>query len=245
MSVSTIDEVFADVELGRSNFGVVPVENSTEGMVNHTLDSLMDSPLKISGEVEIRIEHHLLVSSQTKNSGITKICAHEQGLAQCRNWLDVNCPNIDRQAVSSNGVAAKLASETLGIAAVAGKVAEEQYDLDRMNSNIEDRGDNTTRFLIVGANEVPQSGNDKTSILISSHNKPGALYKILEPFQRSNVSLTRIDTRPSRTEKWAYVFFIEFEGHLQDEKVKFIMRKLEDNSIFLKPLGSYPRSLAR
>ena len=241
--VSTIDEVFAHVESGQSDFGVVPVENSTEGMVNNTLDNFMDSPLKISGEVEVRIEHHLLVSSLTKESGVSKICAHEQGLAQCRNWLDLNYPRVDRQSLPSNGAAAKLAAENVGIAAVAGGVAQEEYKLERISSNIEDNGDNTTRFLIVGSSEIPHSGEDKTSILVSSRNKPGALYKILDPFQRSNISLTRIDTRPSRTEKWTYVFFIEFEGHLQDDKVKSIMKELEENSLLLKPLGSYPRSL--
>ncbi len=243
MSASSIDEVFAHVESGQSNFGVVPVENSTEGMVNNTLDNFMDSTLKISGEVEVRIEHHLLVSQRTKEVGISKICAHEQGLAQCRNWLDINYPSADRQSLRSNGAAAKLAAETVGVAAVAGEVAQAEYKLERMSSNIEDSGDNTTRFLIVGISDIPKSGEDKTSIIVSSRNKPGALYKILDPFQKSNVSLTRIDTRPSRSEKWTYVFFIEFEGHLQDDNVKSIMTELEENAVLLKPLGSYPRSL--
>ncbi len=242
-SASSIDQVFAHVESGESDYGVVPVENSTEGMVNNTLDNFLDSTLKISGEVEVRIEHHLLVSQRTKAVGISKICAHEQGLAQCRNWLDINYPNADRQSLRSNGEAAKLAAETVGVAAVAGEVAQAQYKLERISSNIEDSGDNTTRFLIVGTSDIPKSGEDKTSIIVSSRNKPGALYEILDPFQRSNISLTRIDSRPSRSEKWTYVFFIEFEGHLQDDNVKLIMMELEENAVLLKRLGSYPRSL--
>jgi len=239
----TIDNVFAQVESGECNYGVVPVENSTEGMVSHTLDSFMDSPLKISGEVELRIGHHLLVAGHTSKDSITRICAHQQALAQCRNWLDQHWPRVEREAVSSNGEAARMALETPGVAAVAGDMAAELYQLDKLAEHIEDYADNTTRFLVIGREEVPPSGRDKTSIIVSSRNKPGALFTLLEPFRRGGVSLTRIDTRPSRTEKWAYVFFIEFEGHLQDEKVAAIMSELEEQSILLKPLGSYPQAV--
>ncbi|HEY6132043.1 MAG TPA: prephenate dehydratase [Halioglobus sp.] len=240
---TTIDTVFSQVESGECNYGVVPVENSTEGMVSHTLDNFMDSPLKISGEVEMRIGHHLLVGTATPQQSITRICAHEQALAQCRNWLDKHWPQVERQAVSSNGEAARMASELPGVAAVAGDMAAELYQLEKVATHIEDYADNTTRFLIIGREEVAPSGRDKTSIIISSRNKPGALFTLLEPFKRSNVSLTRIDTRPSRTEKWAYVFFIEFEGHLREEKIAAIMAELEEQSIMLKPLGSYPQAL--
>jgi len=240
---SSIDSVFSQVEGGECNYGVVPVENSTEGMVSHTLDSFIDSPLKISGEVEMPIVHHLLVSPKTPEDGITKICAHQQALAQCRNWLDTHYPKVEREAVSSNGEAARLASENPGIAAVAGDMAAEMYDLEKLSEHIEDYADNTTRFLIVGREEVPPSGTDKTSIIVSSRNKPGALFALLEPFRAAGVSLTRIDTRPSRTEKWAYVFFIEFEGHVQDPQIAAILRELEEQSILLKPLGSYPRAV--
>jgi len=240
---TTIDAVFSQVESGECNYGVVPVENSTEGMVSHTLDNFMDSPLKISGEVEMRIGHHLLVAPGTSPEKITRICAHQQALAQCRNWLDQHWPNVERDAVSSNGEAARMASELPGVAAVAGDMAAEQYQLEKLSSHIEDYADNTTRFLIIGREEVPPSGRDKTSIIVSSRNKPGALFSLLEPFKRGNISLTRIDTRPSRTEKWAYVFFIEFEGHLRDEKMTTIMAELEEQSIMLKPLGSYPQAL--
>jgi chorismate mutase/prephenate dehydratase len=239
----TIDAVFAEVESGNCNFGIVPVENSTEGMVSHTLDSFLDSPLKIAGEVEMRISHHLLAAPGTQAATITRICAHQQALAQCRNWLDTHWPRVERQAVSSNGEAARMAASTPGVAAVAGDMAAEAYQLERLAENIEDAPDNTTRFLVVGRTEVPPSGRDKTSIVVSSRNKPGALFALLDPFRRGGISLTRIETRPSRTEKWAYVFFIEFEGHLQDPQVQAVVRELEEQSILLKPLGSYPMAV--
>jgi chorismate mutase/prephenate dehydratase len=243
VSRPTIDQVFARVESGECNYGVVPVENSTEGMVNHTLDSFLDSPLKISGEVEVRIGHHLLVAAHTAATDITRICAHQQSLAQCRRWLDTHWPGVEREAVSSNGEAARRARQDPGVAAVAGDMAAEQYQLEKLVEHIEDFTDNTTRFLVIGREEVPPSGRDKTSIVVSSRNKPGALYNLLDPFRRRGVSLTRIDTRPSRTEKWAYVFFIEFEGHLQDPGIAGIIEELNEQSILLKPLGSYPRAV--
>jgi chorismate mutase/prephenate dehydratase len=239
----TIDTVFAQVQSGECNYGVVPVENSTEGMVSHTLDNFLDSPLKISGEVELRISHHLLVRAGTDGGAVQRICAHQQALAQCRNWLDRHYPNIEREAVSSNGEAARLAAATPGVAAIAGDMAAELYRLEAIAENIEDYPDNTTRFLVIGREEVPPSGQDKTSIIVSSRNKPGALFSLLDPFRRAGVSLTRIDTRPSRTEKWAYVFFIEFEGHLHDPGIASIVTELEEQSILLKPLGSYPRAV--
>lgn len=240
---ATIDTVFAQVASGECHYGVVPVENSTEGMVSHTLDSFIDSPLKISGEVELSIAHHLLVAPGKTSADITRICAHQQALAQCRTWLDRHWPNVERHAVSSNGEAARLAVQEEGVAAIAGDMAADLYELERLASNIEDYADNTTRFLIIGREEVPPSGRDKTSIIVSSRNKPGALFTLLEPFRKGGVSLTRIDTRPSRTEKWAYVFFIEFEGHLQDENIAAIIHELEEQSIMLKPLGSYPQAV--
>ncbi len=240
---ASIDAVFTQVETGECNYGVVPVENSTEGMVSHTLDSFLDSPLKISGEVELPIVHHLLVAEHTSEDSIVRICAHQQALAQCRNWLDQHFPKVEREAVSSNGEAARIARDTPGVAAVAGDMAAEQYQLEKLAEHIEDYTDNTTRFLVIGREEVPPSGRDKTSIVVSSRNKPGALYSLLDPFRRAGISLTRIDTRPSRTEKWAYVFFIEFEGHLQDANCAAVIAELEEQSILLKPLGSYPRAV--
>jgi chorismate mutase/prephenate dehydratase len=212
-------------------------------MVSHTLDSFMDSPLKISGEVELGIAHHLLVAPHTDAGSVTRICAHQQALAQCRNWLDQHWPDVQREAVSSNGEAARMALETPGVAAVAGDMAAELYQLEKLAEHIEDYAENTTRFLVIGREDVPPSGRDKTSIIVASRNKPGALLNLLEPFRRGGVSLTRIDSRPSRTEKWAYVFFIEFEGHLQDDKIAAIIAELEEQSILLKPLGSYPQAV--
>jgi chorismate mutase/prephenate dehydratase len=240
---ATIDAVFAQVESGECNYGVVPVENSTEGMVSHTLDNFMDSTLKIAGEVELGIGHHLLVAPGSSADDITGICAHQQALAQCRGWLDRHWPQVEREAVSSNGEAARRAAQEQGVAAVAGDMAAELYGLEKLAEHIEDYADNTTRFLVIGRGEVQPSGRDKTSIIVSSRNKPGALFSLLEPFRAAGVSLTRIDTRPSRVEKWAYVFFIEFEGHLQDEKIAGILAELEEQSIMLKPLGSYPQAV--
>lgn len=240
---ATIANVFSQVESGQCNYGVVPVENSTEGMVTHTLDNFMDSPLKICGEVEMRIQLHLLTNTHASAESIKTICAHQQALAQCRDWLDRHWPLVERVAVSSNAEAARMAKNDPTVAAVAGDIAAQQYDLVKLASNIEDFANNTTRFLIIGRESVPAGGNDKTSIVVSTHNKPGALFKLLAPFQREGVSLTRIDTRPSRTDTWAYVFFIEFEGHQDDEVIKRILDGLEQEAMQLKLLGSYPKAV--
>ncbi|ARN75038.1 prephenate dehydratase [Oceanicoccus sagamiensis] len=239
----SIATVFSQVESGQCNYGVVPVENSTEGMVSHTLDNFMDSPLKICGEVELRIQLHLLANENASSDTIKTICAHQQALAQARNWLDNNWPGVDRIAVASNAEAAKMAKDDASIAAVAGDIAAEQYGLMKIAKSIEDFANNTTRFLIIGNEEVAPSGSDKTSLIVEANNKPGALLKLLEPFQSSGVSLTRIDTRPSRTDTWAYVFFIEFEGHKDDDNIAGILEGLGDHSRVLKVLGSYPKAV--
>jgi chorismate mutase/prephenate dehydratase len=212
-------------------------------MVNHTLDNFIGSPLKICGEVELRIQLHLLGSPRTNAGNLKKIIAHPQALAQARNWLDSNWLQVEREPVSNNAEAARIASEQDGVAAVAGDMAAEQYGLSKLAANIEDYANNTTRFLIIGRDAVAQSGNDKTSIIVSMHNKPGALFRLLEPFNREGIMLTRIDTRPSRTENWAYVFFIEFEGHQLDAKIAGVLGELEEKSMMLKILGSYPRAV--
>ena len=239
----TIANVFSQVESGECSYGVVPVENSTEGMVSHTLDHFIDSPLKICGEVELRIQLHMLAAPAAEVEGIRSICAHQQALAQCRHWLDRNWPGVDRVAVSSNGEAARMAAADTSVVAVAGDMAADLYGLKRLATNIEDYADNTTRFLIIGREAVPPSGKDKTSIVVSTRNKPGALFHLLSPFEQEGVGLTRIDTRPSRTETWAYVFFMEFEGHLQDPHIQRIVQALEQQSVLLKALGSYPKAV--
>jgi len=240
---ASIAAVFAQVESGQCHYGVVPVENSTEGMVSHTLDNFMDSPLKICGEVELRIQLHLLGNEGADAQSITSICAHQQALAQARNWLDNNWPGIERIAVSSNAEAAKMALADSSVAAVAGDIAAEQYSLQKLAENIEDLANNTTRFLIIGRENIPASGSDKTSIIVEANNKPGALFQLLEPFHSAGVSLTRIDTRPSRTDTWAYVFFIECEGHQQQELLAGVLSELEESSRMLKVLGSYPKAV--
>jgi chorismate mutase / prephenate dehydratase len=243
VSQGTIDRVFAEVESGGCHYGIVPVENSTEGMVSHTLDSFIDTALHIVGEVEIPIHHYLLALKGSDPNKITKIIAHQQALAQCRNWLSHHWSHVEWQAVASNGEAAKRAAKEPGVAAIAGEAAADFYGLEKLAEHIEDNPDNTTRFLVIGRDEVPPSGHDKTSLVVSSRNKPGALLGLLEPFRREGISLTRIDTRPSKTEKWAYVFFIEFEGHCQDARVAAILSELEEQSILIKVIGSYPRAV--
>lgn len=239
--MGAIDEVFREVESGQVNYGVVPVENSTEGMVNHTLDSFISSHLFIAGEVKLRIHHHLLSASACDDiKSIKRVYSHQQSLAQCRKWLDANCPQIERVAVSSNAEAARLSKIEPGTVAIAGDMAAERYDLIKCAQNIEDQPDNTTRFLIIGSQVIPASGKDKTSIMVSAKNKPGALYYLLEPFHKENISLTRIETRPSTTGTWSYVFFIDFEGHIDDERVKHVIRQLSPEVVEVKHLGSYP-----
>jgi len=239
-----IDEVFREVESGEANYGVVPIENSTEGMINHTLDMFVDSMLKICGEVQLRIHHHLLVQPDRKKTPIRKIYSHQQSLAQCRQWLDTHYHEVERIAVSSNAEAARRVKHEPESAAIAGDMAAELYGLLKKSKNIEDQPDNTTRFLIVGNNDVPASGVDKTSILISTRNQPGALYHILEPFHRNDISLTRIETRPSPQSTWSYIFFIDFEGHFDDARIKKVIAELSSSGIIeIKHLGSYPEAV--
>jgi chorismate mutase/prephenate dehydratase len=241
--LGTIDEVFREVEAGAVNFAVVPVENSTEGMVNTTLDAFMDSQVKICGEVALRIHQHLLVSENTKPSQITRIYSHPQSLAQCRRWLDNHFPGIERVAVSSNADAAKRIRGEWHAAAIAGDMAAEMYGLIKHADNIEDNPNNTTRFLVIGHQKISPTGDDKTSIIVSTRNTPGALYHLLEPFEKAGISLTRIETRPSRSGVWAYVFFIDFEGHQDHAAIESVLTQIETSGAELKRLGSYPRAV--
>lgn len=245
--LNAINDVFREVESGAAHYGVVPVENSTEGVVNHTLDMFMQSPLKICGEVDIPV-HHNLLSTLDDAAKIKKIYSHQLSLAQCREWLDNNMPGVERIAVSSNGEAARLAVQLAekgeeGVAAIAGVIAADLYGLNVLQANIEDHPDNTTRFLVIGNHETPPSGNDKTSLLVSTMNKPGALSSLLEPFASHDVSMTRIESRPSRVTLWDYVFFIDIEGHMEDEKLASALTDLKKESSMLKILGSYPRAV--
>jgi len=244
LSVPTIDEVFHEVESGVADFGVTPVENSTEGTVNHTLDMFLTSPLKICGEVELRIHQHLLGRMKDLTQ-IKRVCSHSQSFAQCRAWLALYLPNVEKITVSSNAEAARRARDEEGTAALAGNAAAELYDLDTLYSNVEDQGDNTTRFLVIGRDTFPPSGNDKTSLLISttSTEGPGVLHHLLEPLAKHNISMTRIESRPSRRRKWDYVFFVDIDGHAEDEGVKQALEQMSAESDLFRILGAYPKAV--
>jgi chorismate mutase / prephenate dehydratase len=246
-ALASIDEVFREVESEGAHYGVVPVENSTEGMVNHTLDCFMDSPVLICAEVELPIHHALLVArnhdGDKADEPIREIISHAQSLAQCRGWLDAHYPGIPRTPVNSNAEAARLALERPGAAAVAGQMAAERYGLRILASRIEDHADNKTRFLVIGRQRVGPSGRDKTSILVSTRNEPGALYRLLEPFHRHGISLSRIETRPAKSGSWSYVFFIDFDGHQSDPKVETVLKEVRSVAMEVRSLGSYPQAV--
>ena len=238
--MSAIDEIFREVEAGAAHYGVVPVENSTEGVVAHTLDNFVDSNVQICGEVVLRIHQNLLVADTTHTDNISRIYSHSQSLAQCRKWLDANYPRAERVPVSSNAEAAKRLKGEWHSAAIASATAAEIYGLRIHAEKVEDRPDNSTRFLVIGAQKVAPSGIDKTSILVSLHDEPGALYRLLEPFQRFGVDLTRLESRPSRTTRWSYLFFVDFKGHRDADDVQQVLTEVRKQSAELKVLGSYP-----
>jgi chorismate mutase / prephenate dehydratase len=239
---ATIDDIFTVVESGGCQFGVVPVENSTEGVITHTLDRLLNSHLNICGEVEIRV-HQNLMGKIANLEDISEVFSHQQSLAQCRKWLDKNLPHAKLTAVSSNAEAAKLAGANPKVAAIAGRVAAEIYELDILAKNIEDEPNNTTRFIIMGQQSPSPTGRDKTSLVVSTGNRPGALHKVLEPFAQMDVDMLSIESRPSRQGIWDYVFFIDIDGHSEDEKVAKALELLRTRVSMLKLLGSYPKAV--
>ena len=241
LALGTGDEVFQEVEAGNADFGVVAVENSAEGTVTHTLDRLITSPLHICGEVELRI-HHCLMGRMESLERIARVCAHAQALAQCRGWLDEHLPGVERVPVSSNAEGARRARDELGTAAIAGATAAEVYGLRLLSSQIEDRADNTTRFLVVGRKLLEPSGADKTTLLVSTSSTaaPGALHRLLEPLASNRISMTRIESRPSRRGKWDYVFFIDIEGHASDPAVARALKSLKARASLFRVIGSYP-----
>ena len=239
--MSSIPDVFSSVESGHADYGLVPVENSTEGVISHTLDMFIDSSLKVCGEVEIRVHHHLANRSQNV-SALRHIYSHQQSFAQCRRWLDQNFPGIERIPVSSNAEAARLASIEEDAAAICGLPAVEIFGLKICYENIEDLSDNTTRFVIIGRQEVAPSGNDKTSLLISTKNIPGALLGLLQPLADHGISMNKIESRPAQGHKWAYVFFIDVDGHQQDKNVIAAFDELRHQAALFKILGSYPKA---
>jgi len=241
MPLVTVDDVFREVTSENCNYGVVPVENSSEGVISHTLDNFMSSNLRICGEVEIRVHHHLMTSPKS-DGDIKRIYSHQQTLGQCRRWLNGHYPDVPRLTATSNAEAARRVQEETDAAAIAGEIAADIYDLKIISRQIEDEYDNTTRFIVVGREDIPPSGKDKTSIVVSTHNQPGALYKLLEPFHRHGISLTSIETRPSRTGMWSYVFFIDFEGHREDDLIQQVLSEIDSDALEVKMLGSYPRA---
>jgi chorismate mutase/prephenate dehydratase len=244
LPLPAIDEVFHEVEGGVADFGVVPIENSSEGTVNHTLDMFLSSSLKICGEVELRINHHLM-GRMTSADAVKRVCAHAQALAQCRAWLDEQLPDAERVAVSSNAEGARRARDERGTAAIASRAAAEIYGLNLLANEIEDRQDNTTRFLVVGRKLFSASGVDRTTLLVSAADTDdaGALFRLLEPLAEHRVNMTRIESRPSRKRKWDYVFFIDIEGHVSDPPVAKALAALEGRASLFKVLGSYPRAV--
>lgn len=241
-----IRDVFSAVEAGKAKWGVVPLENSSEGSITATLDALATSSLQINAEYPLRIRHCLLAREEVQQAGIKRIISHQQSLGQCRDFLDRNYPTAERMPVSSNAEAARLASlgKALkqGTAAIAGRVAAQHYGVPVVAESIEDTHDNTTRFVLISKRcETTATGHDRTSLLVSAPNEPGTLFHALEPFYRHGVSLTKLETRPSRKAAWSYSFFVDFEGHVQDPNVKATLLELEQGKLDVKWLGSYPQ----
>ncbi|TAL56981.1 prephenate dehydratase [Pandoraea sp.] len=238
---ASIDDVFRAVEAGAADFGVVPVENSTEGAVSRTLDLLLQSPLTISGEVALPIHHNLLTLSG-KLTGVTTVCAHPQALAQCQHWLSANAPQLERRSVSSNAEGARLASVDATVAAIAGDAAAVQYGLQVAQAHIQDDPHNRTRFVVIGTLDTAPSGHDQTSLILSVANRAGAVFGLLEPLARHGVSMTRFESRPAKSGAWEYYFYVDIEGHRADPKIAGALAELEERAAYCKVLGSYPQA---
>ncbi|WP_374350943.1 prephenate dehydratase [Chitinimonas sp.] len=237
---ASIDEAFRVVEARSADYVVAPVENSTEGAVGRTLDLMVSTPLKVCGEVVLRIHHHLL-RKEAGFDGIKRVYSHAQSLSQCHEWLNKNLPaEVERLSVSSNAEAARLASLDPQCAAIAGDAAAERFGMIKLAQNIEDEPNNTTRFLVLGYHDTTASGRDKTSLVMSAQNKPGAVHQLLSPLAEHGVSMTKFESRPSRTGLWEYVFFVDVEGHANDQNVQHTLAALRDRAAFVKVLGAYP-----
>ncbi|MFN4227885.1 MAG: prephenate dehydratase [Candidatus Ratteibacteria bacterium] len=237
--VKTIDEVFREVEKQRADYGVVPIENSIEGVVTHTLDVFVESDLKITSEILLEI-HHFLLSKENSIKKIKKVYSHPQAIAQCRNWISENLPDAEIYETESTASAVKKAMKEKKSAAIGSEIAASMYNLNILAERIEDFRENFTRFLVIGNNFTERTGKDKTSILFSIKDRVGALHDILVPFKKEKINLTRIESRPSKKKAWEYVFFVDFVGHKDDETVKRALKEVEKSTAFLKVLGSYP-----
>ncbi|HKN87876.1 MAG TPA: prephenate dehydratase [Nitrospiraceae bacterium] len=239
LPVTSIKEVFNEVERDRAHFGIVPIENSTEGVVNHTLDMFIDSNLVIYGEVLQEVSHHLL-SKTGRMEDIKTIYSHPHAIAQCRNWLETNVPKISVAEVPSTARAAELCANDSTVAAIASELAGELYGLKVVRSRIEDNVNNFTRFLVLSQKPPERTGKDKTSVMLSVKDKVGALYDLLRPFASNGINLTKIESRPSRRKAWEYIFFVDIEGHVDEDRVKKALEEIKGRCLFMKILGSYP-----
>lgn len=237
----SIPAVFEEVEKGGAQYGVVPVENSTEGMVSHTLDMFMESNLKINAEVLLEI-HHYLLSRTGRIEDVKKVYSHPQPIAQCRGWLHENLPNVPVVDVASTAVAAQIVTEDYSAAAIASEFAASLYDLKVVKARIEDQVNNFTRFLVIGKKTADKSGDDKTSLMFSVKDEVGILYRMLEPFAKRGINLSKIESRPLKKKAWEYIFFLDLSGHISDPSIAEAVEELKEHCQFLKVLGAYPRA---
>lgn len=240
--MKSIPSVFEEVEKGKALYGVVPVENSTEGVISHTLDMFVDSSLKITAEILLEV-HHDLLSRTGRLEDIKKVYSHAQPIGQCRQWLDCNLPGVPLVDVASTAVAAQIVSDDYSAAAIASELAASMYDLKVVRSRIEDQVNNFTRFLVVSRKGCDRSGKDKTSVLFSVKDEPGILFRMLEPFAKRGINLSKIESRPYKSKAWEYIFFLDLFGHAVDSDVALALEELRGCCQFLKILGSYPRSM--
>ncbi len=240
--LKSIPAVFEEVEKGKALYGVVPVENSTEGVVSHTLDMFVESSLKITAEILLEV-HHDLLSRTGRIEDIKKVYSHPQPIAQCRQWLDDHLPGVPLVDVASTAVAAQIVSDDYTAAAIASELAASLYDLKVVRSRIEDQVNNFTRFLVIARKACERSGNDKTSILFSVKDEPGILCRMLEPFAKRGINLSKIESRPYKKKAWEYIFFLDLSGHFSDPEVAAALDELRECCQFLKILGSFPRSM--
>lgn len=237
--VNSIKDVFSEVERGRANFGVVPIENTTEGVVNHTLDMFIDSNLLIYGEILQEVSHHLLSKSGLMGD-VKKIYSHPHAIAQCRNWLETNLPHVPVAEVTSTARAAEICLDEPDAAAIASELAGQLYGLKVIKARIEDNLNNVTRFLVLSQKAPERTGKDKTSLMLSVKDKVGALYDLLRPFASHGLNMTKIESRPSRRKAWEYIFFVDIEGHIEEDRVSKAVEEIKGRCLFMKILGSYP-----
>ncbi len=242
VSCSSIDEVFRQAETNAVNYAIVPVENSTEGSIGRTLDLLLQTPLKICAEVMQRVRQHLM-GREDDLSRIVRVYSHAQSLGQCQGWLAGHLPSAERLPVFSNAEAARLASVETGAAAIAGELAAERYGLRILAANIEDDQNNTTRFFVLGNQDTRPSGKDRTSLVMSAPNRPGAVHALVAPFAKAGISMRKIESRPARTGTWEYLFYVDLEGHQEEAAIAASLDELRTLAPFLKVFGSYPAAI--